>query len=85
MCMLYEHKCIMKDRMQILNQIYGIVSPDCEMNEIIKITEQFKNTVLKYNITHNKKLMDRFEIMFDDLKKIETEVYSKYLENFEEY
>lgn len=85
MCMLYEHKCIMKDRMQILNQIYGIVSPDCEMDEIIKITEQFKNTVLKYNITHNKKLIDRFEIMFDDLKKIETEVYSKYLENFEEY
>lgn len=81
MCMLYEHKCIMKDRMNILNDIYGIKPLYCEMDEIIRITECFKNLVFKYNITYDIKIINKFEGMFNELKKLEKEVYAKYLDN----
>lgn len=79
MYMIYEHKCIMKERMCILRKCYGVEVLETEMDDIILLTESFKNLVLKYNITYDKKIIERFLPMFEKLKKMESDTYTNYI------
>lgn len=79
MFMLYEHKKIMKQRMDYLEKKFSIKNYPDEILGIIQLAEILKNTTLKFNITKNKNTLVGFEAQIEEMRKLEIDLYEKYI------